>query len=135
MKHILVSLKDTKSGIFTPPIPFRSTGEAKRAYSEAILKDPMLAKYPADFELYHVGDWDNETGEIKSYEGEYIFVCCIDELAKQIKLDATVVKEDADSPVGGFPLSEIAQEGDKVVVKEDIEPKQKKCISFGGAKK
>ena len=135
MKHILVSLKDTKSGIFTPPIPFRSTDEARRAYKEAILKDPMLSKYPEDFDLYHVGDWDNETGEIKSYEGEYLFVCSIDELAKQINLNATVVKEDADVPVGGFPLQKAVEEGYQIVDQEDIEPEQKRCISFGGNKK
>lgn len=134
MKHILVSLKDTKSGIFTPPIPFRSTGEARRAYSEAILKDPMLSKYPEDFELYHVGDWDNETGEIKSYEGEYLFVCSIDELAKQINLNATVVKEDSDTNVGGFQVSETVEKGDQVVGEEDIKPQQERRICFGGNK-
>ena len=135
MKHILVSLKDIKSGVFTPPIPFRSVGEARRAYMEAILKDPMLSKYPDDFELYHVGDWDNETGEIASYGDEYLFVCNIDELAKQINLTATVVKEDSGDTAGGFPVSETVAQGDQVANQEVAEQEQERRFCLGGNKK
>lgn len=63
MNYKVFSIRDTKAEVFNPPF-FKSThGEAERDF-RSLCNDPksMPNKYPDDFELYYVGDFDDQTG-------------------------------------------------------------------------
>lgn len=125
MKYILVSCKDIKSGLFTPPVPFRSEAESVRAYGEAIPRDPMLSKYPADFELHSVAEWDNETGDL-CVVGKRI--CSIAEISVPSSGESEVAASS-----GKFP--EVPSESDQGAVQEGLEVEPKGRRLFGGSQK
>lgn len=61
----MYSIHDTKSGAFTPPFVARARGEAIRSFQAAIQdsQHPM-SKFPADYVLYHVGTFFDDTGAV-----------------------------------------------------------------------
>jgi len=68
MRLFLYGVKDLKAGAFTsPPFGAVTRGVAIRMFSQA-LNDPNsdLGKYPADFELWELGVFDQENGGISS---------------------------------------------------------------------
>ena len=75
----IYALKDKKACCFLPQIMFYENDEvAKRGlyemYKTACDKSPHspLASYPADFELYRIGYFDNSSGEIDT---DVNFIC------------------------------------------------------------
>lgn len=126
MNYILVSCKDVKSNLFTPPVPFRSEEEAIRAYGEAIPRDPMLSKYPADFELYSVASWDNESGALDVVGKRIINVA-------EIRTFAQNESEVAANSGGKF--QETVEESGQEACCESSVDETKGRLSFGGAKK
>lgn len=63
---ILVSLYDKKASEYHPPYPFENLISALRAYMGAFGKNPEanIVKYPEDFDLYQVGEFDGVTGQV-----------------------------------------------------------------------
>lgn len=57
------SVFDSKAKFYSQPFFVRSAAEALRSWGE-ICNDgkSQMAKYPADFTLFHIGDWDDVTG-------------------------------------------------------------------------
>lgn len=63
----LYSVKDTKVGAFMPPFVARARGEALRNFQSAVGdKDHQFAKFPADYELWFLGKYDDGTGLVES---------------------------------------------------------------------
>jgi hypothetical protein len=63
----MYSVFDTKSELFTAPHFMQSHGVAIRSFSSACEdENTQFNKYPSDFNLYHVGEFNIETGEITS---------------------------------------------------------------------
>lgn len=58
------SVQDAKLKIFMPPFYFNHIGEALRAWDD-IVNDPKttVSKYPSDFVLYELGEFDSDTGQ------------------------------------------------------------------------
>lgn len=55
---------DLKTSQYARPFFFATDGEAIRAMSDSISAgDSLLAKHPADFVLYRVGQFDSDTGD------------------------------------------------------------------------
>lgn len=68
-KVCLFSIFDTKSNVYGPVMSFVNDNTAIRAFMEMLVNpDPnsLLSLYPADYLLYCVGIFDNETGVIES---------------------------------------------------------------------
>jgi len=64
MIHQLFSIYDTKTCVYDPPFYSRSIGEAKRTLMEALKQgNSMFAKYPDDYMLYHLGEYDDSTAD------------------------------------------------------------------------
>lgn len=63
--ELLVALHDRKAGLWYTPMNVRTEAEAVRVFGEA-LRDPngMCGKYPSDFGIFHVGDYDPTAGRI-----------------------------------------------------------------------
>lgn len=63
------SVMDVKSKLFARPHFQQTDGVAIRSFSQACEDDSTeLNKYPEDFSLYHVGEFDIETGVLKPLE-------------------------------------------------------------------
>lgn len=66
MQLKMYSVRDAKAEIYNAPFYKRSHGEAERDFKNAITDDKNPnAKYPEDFDLYFLGDYDDQTGLVK----------------------------------------------------------------------
>jgi hypothetical protein len=60
------SIRDSKAEAFNTPFFQKTKGEAIRSFESAVNDGKtQLNQYPEDFDLYHVGEWDDATGKIK----------------------------------------------------------------------
>lgn len=68
----IFTIYDKKSLIYGNPFYNMQIGQAERTFSQAIndSSNPnnLLAKYPTDFELYEIGSFDANTGQITPLE-------------------------------------------------------------------
>lgn len=73
LKHIAMSVYDDKAQFFHPPFYVRTKQEGIRVFSIAV-RDPQsqLSEFPADFKLYHVGNFDDSSGEFETQIPEFI---------------------------------------------------------------
>lgn len=66
MQLMAYSVRDMKTEIYTPPFFNKSHGEAERTFRELINdENTMPGKYPEDYDLYHLGVYDDQTGTMK----------------------------------------------------------------------
>ena len=77
MRVQLFSIFDTKSRVYLAPFVARSAVDATRQIS-ASFRDPQMretpvGQHPDDFELFAVGGFDDETGEISPLQSK-IFI-------------------------------------------------------------
>lgn len=65
MKKQMFSVFDSKSGIYSQPFTSINLGTALRDFSAACNdKGTELHKYPLDFSLMHIAEFDDDTGTI-----------------------------------------------------------------------
>lgn len=66
MQLKMYTVRDAKAEVYNAPFYKRSHGEAERDFAMAIRdeKNPS-AKYPEDFDLFFVGEYDDQTGVVK----------------------------------------------------------------------
>lgn len=61
----MYSVRDAKGEIFHPPHYLRSHGEAERTFHQLVKDEKsMISKFPEDYDLYYLGDYDDNTGKI-----------------------------------------------------------------------
>jgi hypothetical protein len=80
MKMQYCSIKDTAVSAFMQPIAVAHTAQAMRSMQDAV-NDPQsdFAKHPADYELYHIAEFDDQTGQFNNLE-EPIRLCRVQDL-------------------------------------------------------
>jgi hypothetical protein len=62
-----------KVNAYLQPHPLRNKGEMIRAIINEMSKpDSNFAKYPEDYVIYEIGEFDDDTGLIKSYDAPEI---------------------------------------------------------------
>ena len=67
MKTSIYAIRDIKND-FGTPFTAANDNVAKRMYqAEQKNKDSMLAQFPADFELWKLGEYDTKTGQIDTH--------------------------------------------------------------------
>lgn len=66
MKYLIVSVKDTAVQAFQALGQVRTRGEANRAFRDLInnQENKQMNQHPEDFELYILGEYDDQTGEL-----------------------------------------------------------------------
>lgn len=67
----VISLYDVKACAYLPPQCVQSIGGAIRGFSDEINRaaaDNVMYQHPADFLLYLLGEFDDETGRIVMHE-------------------------------------------------------------------
>lgn len=65
MKMQVCTVFDTAAGVFGRPIFTASVGQAIRSFQDEVSReapDNVLNKHPEDFQLYHLGAWDDQSG-------------------------------------------------------------------------
>ncbi|AXH76852.1 MAG: nonstructural protein [Microviridae sp.] len=66
MKLVMVTIRDIKIGLYQPPYAVVAIGAAARAFQDACENEERntdIARHPQDFELYKLGEYDQETGK------------------------------------------------------------------------
>lgn len=65
MQLKIYSIRDSKGELYNTPFFQRTHGEAERAFRQlASDENSLVWKYPDDFDLYYIGELDNQTGVI-----------------------------------------------------------------------
>ena len=66
MKLKAFSIRDQKAEIYNTPYFQKTMGEAERSFAQGV-NDPktMLHKYPEDFDLYYLGEYDDQLGTVQ----------------------------------------------------------------------
>lgn len=73
------AIKDTKADYYQAPLLFRNNGEVIRALTNTLKTgDNNLANNPEDFQLYEVGEYDEQTGLIEALAGKKHIIDLID---------------------------------------------------------
>lgn len=65
MLYVVFAVKDLAAQAFGRPMYMASTGVAVRGFRDEVnraAEDNHMNRYPADFELYDVGTYDDSTG-------------------------------------------------------------------------
>lgn len=62
----IYAIRDTKAECFHNPFYQATHGEAERAFRTAVNDDKTtINKYPEDFDLYYLGEYDDNTGKMQ----------------------------------------------------------------------
>lgn len=70
MQHVIMAIRDSAVGAYQTPFTSPSIGAAIRSFQDAI-NNPQsgtLHGHPDDYELYHIGIFDDETAKITECE-------------------------------------------------------------------
>jgi len=84
MKLIICTVKDRAADAYGRPMFVPSTGVAIRSFSDEINRnnaDNQLYNHPDDFDLYELGEFDDNTGLFSLHEQPKLL-----SLGKQVKL-------------------------------------------------
>ena len=63
----MYSVRDAKTEIFSNPFYAKTHGEAERNFSMAVNDNNpnnMLSKFPEDYQLWYIGEFDDHTGKM-----------------------------------------------------------------------
>lgn len=61
------SIRDAKSEVFNTPFFQKTHGEAERTFRQLVTNsESMPGKYPEDYDLYYLGEYDDQTGLLAS---------------------------------------------------------------------
>lgn len=91
MKLCMYSIFDVKTRVFFPPMVFHNAEHAKRDLRMELRKGGMMAEFPADYQLYQVGEWFDDSGLIERMIPP-VLVCRLDELVgREPGVEATVL--------------------------------------------
>ena len=79
------AIKDVKAGLYLPPFTAPNHALAIRLFSTRV-RDPQsdFHMHSEDFSLWHVGNWDGESGKLQSVTPERI--AHANELLNQLEL-------------------------------------------------
>lgn len=69
MLHKIFSIRDEKSKLFGTPFYKVTHGEAERDFKTIVNDEKTkINKYPEDFDLYYMGEYDDNTGKFDALE-------------------------------------------------------------------
>ena len=69
MRLNIVAIRDRAADAFQQPFYVPALGQAIRAFQDGINKDEQMMKHPDDFDLYHLGYYDDQTGQFANLDG------------------------------------------------------------------
>lgn len=68
MRLFVVAMFDKAAAVYGPPMCVAAVGQAVRGFQDQVTgpADTTIARHPADFELYHVGFFDDASGRFEN---------------------------------------------------------------------
>jgi len=67
MQLKIYSIRDSKSEVYNQPFYKKTHGEAERDFRSLVNDEKStINKYPEDFDLYYLGDYDDNTGKLQT---------------------------------------------------------------------
>lgn len=65
MTHFIIAVRDRQLQAFMRPFTAQTLGQAIRSFrDETNRKDSDINQHPEDYELYHLGHFNEQTGEL-----------------------------------------------------------------------
>lgn len=66
----VMSVRDIKMEAFNAPFTVATVGQAIRSFTDAVNDDTKgdIAKHAKDFDLFHLGTYDDATGKIECFD-------------------------------------------------------------------
>lgn len=80
----MYSVYDSALQTYTKPFYCKNKGEALRAWVDAVNDETIFGKHPDEVTLFEVGDFNEETGQVKAYEA-YVSLGVGSEFVKKSK--------------------------------------------------
>jgi len=77
MKHVMVAVRDRAADTFGRPFFVAAVAQAIRSFSDEVNradKDNQLFNHPEDFDLYEVGSFDDDTGDLVAIKPRMVAV-------------------------------------------------------------
>lgn len=69
MQLKIFSIRDSKGEIYNQPFFQKTHGEAERNFRELVKDEKsMIHKYPDDFDLYYLGQFDDQSGVLETLD-------------------------------------------------------------------
>lgn len=63
------SVRDSKAGVYNTPFFQHQIGEAERTFRKLVNDNQsMISQFPDDYDLYYLGDYDDQTGVINALQ-------------------------------------------------------------------
>jgi len=72
MNISIFSIFDKKVSAYRPPFTGRNPGEVKRMVQSTLQSQNQLSEYPADFDIYYLGEMNDVSGQIDGIKPEFI---------------------------------------------------------------
>lgn len=74
-KLAVVAVRDSAVDAFMRPLFVPTLGLGTRVFSDEVnRKDGEMSRHPDDYDLYHLGEWDEHTGRFFSLEQPQLIV-------------------------------------------------------------
>lgn len=71
MKYQIVAVRDRQQDAYAQPFFSPTTGAAIRAFGDEVTRDAadnQMHRHPEDYALFHLGEYETETGQITTLE-------------------------------------------------------------------
>lgn len=79
MELIVVAVRDSAVDAFMRPFFVPTTGVAVRSFSDEVLRaESEMHKHPADYELFELGRFDEETGKFQNVSAPRSLIRAVD---------------------------------------------------------
>jgi len=72
MNISIYSIRDNKVNAYRPPFTARNSAEAQRILAQALTQKNQLSEYPADFDLFYIGELNDVSGQLDGVKPEFI---------------------------------------------------------------
>lgn len=77
MKLKIVAVRDRAADVFAQPVFVGSLGAAMRSFGDEInrkVEGNALASHPEDYDLYHLGEYDDTDGSFSTHQPRQIAI-------------------------------------------------------------
>lgn len=80
---LVCSVFDTKAQLWSTPFYAHSAVTASRDFAAAAKGSGGIAQFPSDYELWSIGEWQEETGRIVPFEA-FNYIARGDDFTKEV---------------------------------------------------
>jgi len=111
----IFTVHDSKAEAYLPPFHMPSRGLVIRAFTESV-NDPKTSfyKYPSDFTLFEIGEYDDQKGTITSYTTKQAIGLALDYVTRTAQTIQDLRDAFNASPIGDA----LMPEKDRKILKE-----------------